>query len=315
VLVLFACVTLIVIAMAKSQTIVSAANPLLKDVRRAIARGSLTQKGWCVAETFHLLEEALRSDCEIKTVLAAESALPAAEARVRRLPGVKITVLPDALFQSVSDTETSQGVLALVNPPAWRLDQLFRGNALVVVLDGLQDPGNAGAILRAAEAFGATGAIFLKGAVSPHNPKTLRASAGSLFRVPYVYGVDAELALAALRQHQVELFAGVPAPGVLAPGVLAPGVLAPGVLASGVLAPQKGTVRWLANVDLTVKCGLIVGNEARGVGAELRRAALGVSIPTVGVESLNAAMAAGILLYEARRQRAQSGARPCPANG
>jgi RNA methyltransferase, TrmH family len=281
--------------MAKSETIVSAANPLLKDVRRAIARGSLTQQGWCVAETFHLLEEAARSDCEIKMVLAAESVRPVAEAHMHRLPGVKVAVLPDALFQSISDTETSQGVMALVNPPAWRLDQLFQGHALVVVLDGLQDPGNAGAILRAAEAFGATGAIFLKGAVSPYNPKTLRASAGSLFRVPYLHGVDAELALAALRQNQVELFAGVPAPGVL--------------------DSQKGTVRWLANVDLTVKCGLIIGNEARGVGAELRSAALGVSIPTVGVESLNAAMAAGILLYEARRQRTQSGAGPCPAKG
>jgi TrmH family RNA methyltransferase len=274
--------------MAKSETIVSAANPLLKDVRRAIARGGLTRQGWCVAETFHLLEEALRSDCEVKMVLAAESVRAAAEAHVQRLPDVKVAVLPDALFQSISDTETSQGVMALVNPPAWRIDRLFRGNALVVVLDGLQDPGNAGAILRAAEAFGATGAIFLKGAVSPYNPKTLRASAGSLFRVPYLHGVDAELALAALRQNRVELFAGVP-------------------------APNNGKVRWLANVDLTAKCGLIIGNEARGVGAALRSAALHVSIPTVGVESLNAAMAAGILLYEARRQRTQSGAGPCPA--
>jgi len=226
--------------------------------------------------------------------LAAESARWAAEGHVRRLPGVKVAVLPDALFQSISDTETSQGVMALVSPPAWRIEQLFRGNALVVVLDGLQDPGNAGAILRAAEAFGATGAIFLKGTVSPYNPKTLRASAGSLFRVPYLHGVNAELALAALRQNQVELFAGVPASGEPASG--------------------NGTVRWLASVDLTVKCGLIVGNEARGVGAELRSAALDVSIPTVGVESLNAAVAAGILLYEARRQRTlQSGAGPCPA--
>jgi RNA methyltransferase, TrmH family len=265
--------------MAKSEIITSAANPLLKDVRRAILRGSLTQQGWCVAETFHLLEEALRSDCEVKMALVAESARPAAEEHLRRSASVKIAVLPDALFQSISDTETSQGVMALVNPPAWRPEQLFCGNALVVVLDGLQDPGNAGAILRAAEAFGATGAIFLKGTVSPYNPKTLRASAGSLFRIPYLHGVDAAAALATLRQNQVELFAGVP-------------------------ASHHGAVRSLANVDLTGKCGLIIGNEARGVGAELRNAALNISIPTVGVESLNAAMAAGILLYEARRQRA-----------
>jgi TrmH family RNA methyltransferase len=266
--------------MGRPETVTSTANPLLKDVRRAIARGSLTPEGWCVAETFHLLEEALRSECEVKIVLAAESARAAAEEQVRGLNGVKIVVLPDALLQSVSDTETSQGVIALVTPPAWRWEQLFRGNALVVVLDGLQDPGNAGAIVRAAEAFGATGAIFLKGTVSPYNPKTLRASAGSLFRLPHLHGVDAELARAALRQNGIELFAGVP-------------------------ASRNGAVRSVASVDLTGKCGLIVGNEARGVDAELRAAAQEVSIPTVGVESLNAAMAAGIMLYEAQRQRSQ----------
>ena len=155
---------------------------------------------------------------------------------------------------------------------------MFSGNALIVVLDGLQDPGNAGAIVRAAEAFGATGAIFLKGTVSPYNPKTLRASAGSLFRLPMLHGVDAECALPALAESGVRLFAALP-------------------------ANRNGSTRPLDAVDLTVNCGLIIGNEARGVSPELRSTAQHVSIPTVGVESLNAALAAGILLYEARRQR------------
>lgn len=265
--------------MARPETITSAANPLLKDVRRAVARGALTAQGWAVAETFHLLEEALRSDCEVKTVLAAESVRTAAETHVRRLAGVKVVVVPDALLQTVSGTETCQGVIALVKPPEWKLEQLFRGRALVVLLDGLQDPGNAGTIVRAAEAFGATGVLFLKGSVSPHNPKTLRASAGSLFRIPYLHGVDPALARAALRQNKAELYAAVPAGGA---------------------APAKT----LTEVDLTACCGLVIGNEAHGVSDELRSAALDVSIPTVRVESLNAAVAAGILLYEARRQRA-----------
>jgi TrmH family RNA methyltransferase len=268
----------IVISM-KTETIASAANPLLKDVRRAIVRGALTQQGLCVAETFHLLEEALRSDCDVKVVLAAESVRSAAASHVRGLNGIRLAVLPDPLFQSLSGTETAQGVMALVQPPAWSLDQLFRGRPLVVVLDGLQDPGNAGTILRTAEAFGATGAMFLKGTVSPYNSKALRASAGSLFRLPYLHGLDAALARAAMRQHRVDLYAGVPAhPGA--------------------------HVRTLAEVDLSRPCGLIIGSEAHGVGNELRSAAADLSIPTVGVESLNAAVAAGILLYEARRQRA-----------
>jgi TrmH family RNA methyltransferase len=264
--------------MPKAEAITSAANPLLKDVRRAIVRGGLTHDGLCVAETFHLLEEALRSDCDVKTVLAAESVRSAAESHVRRLAGVKVAILPDSLFQGLSGTETAQGVMALVKPPVWTLDQLFRGKPLVVVLDGLQDPGNAGAIVRTAEAFGATGALFLKGTVSPHNAKTLRASAGSLFRLPYLAGVDAALARAALRQHRVELYAGVPnRPG--------------------------NSVRQLADIDFTTPCGMIIGSEGHGVSADLRSAALDMSIPTIGVESLNAAVAAGILLYEARRQR------------
>jgi RNA methyltransferase, TrmH family len=264
--------------MARVDSITSATNPLLKDVRRAIARGSLTDDGWCVAETFHLLEEAVRSECEVKAVLAAESVRAAAEAHVRWMEGVRVSVLPDALFQSISGTQTAQGVMALVKPPEWRLEQLFDGCPLVVVLDALQDPGNAGTIVRTAEAFGATGIVLLKGTVSPWNPKVLRASAGSLFRIPFVHGMDAATARAALQEHGVKLFAGVP-------------------------ATAERNADSLATTDLTGRCGLIIGSEGHGVSGELRSAATDVSIPTAGVESLNAAVAAAILLYEARRQR------------
>jgi RNA methyltransferase, TrmH family len=261
--------------MIEPETISSPANPLLKEVRRAVARGGLTAQGWCVAETPHLLVEALRSRCPVKLVLAAESA----RGQLPRLPGIKVAILPDNLLQRVSGTETSQGVMALIEPPEWKLEQLFERRPLVVVLDGVQDPGNAGAILRAAEAFGASGAMFLKGTASPFNPKTLRASAGSLFRVPFLYGMEPARARAALEENRVQLYAAAPA----RPGERAP-------------AP--------AEVDLTGACSLIVGNEAHGVSREWRGAAREISIPTRGVESLNAAMAAGILLYEAGRQRA-----------
>lgn len=259
--------------MVKPETIASPANPLVKDVRRAIARGGLTAQGWCVAETVHLLEEALRSRCAVRQVLVAESA----QGLLPRLDGVRVAILPDDLLQKISGTEASQGVIALVEPPEWTLPRLFEGRALVVVLDALQDPGNAGAIVRAAEAFGATGAIFLKGTASPFNPKTLRAAAGSLFRVPFLYGMDLALAREAFEEQGVKLFAAVPRTGA--------------------------NTRPVADADLTQACALIVGNEGRGVSDEWLGTADGVSIPTLAVESLNAAMAAGILLYEARRQR------------
>src|SRR5207302_4474634 len=131
--------------------------------------------------------------------------------------GLKIRVfsIPDSLMRQVSSTEAPQGVIALVRPPEWLLDHLLRGQSLVIVLDGIQDPGNAGAIVRAAEAFGATGAIFLKGSVNPYNPKALRAAAGSTFRLPLVHAVDEELVLAALQSKRVELYAAMPEGGRL----------------------------------------------------------------------------------------------------
>ena len=260
--------------MVKAETIASAANPLVKDVGRAIARGGLTSKGWCVAETVHLLEEALRSRCSVRQVLVAESARES----LPPLPGARVAVLPDKLLRKISDTESSQGVISLVELPHWNLHHLFSGTALLVVLDSLQDPGNAGAIIRAAEAFGATGVMFLKGTASPFNPKTLRASAGSLFRMPFLHGMGAGLARAACEENSLTLYAALP--------------------------PRPGAeVKMVAHADLTRACALIVGNEGRGVSDEWRERATGISIPTVAVESLNAAMAAGILLYEARRQR------------
>jgi TrmH family RNA methyltransferase len=264
--------------MARPETISSAANPLVKSVRRAIARGSLTEDGLCVAESFHLLEEALRSECAVKVVLAARSVQSAVEAHVRRLAGIRMAVLPDALFQTISATESTQGVIALVAPPSWTLEQLFRGRALTIVLDGVQDPGNAGAIVRAAEAFGATGVLFLKGAASPFNPKALRASAGSLFRVPFVHSLDAELAQAAFQQNKLDVYAAVP-------------------------FTTANHIKSLVDVDFTRKSAVIIGSEGRGVSQSLHAGAFSLAIPTVGVESLNAATAAAVILYEARRQR------------
>ena len=248
----------------------------MREVRKALLRGELTPDGYCAAESFHLLEEAIRSERPVKTIIAAHSVAATVQQHVRGLKGLRVAVLPDALFQALATTETTQGVIALVQPPTWTLEQVFRGRApLVVVLDAVQDPGNAGNIARTAEAFGATGIIFAKGAVSPFNPKTLRASAGSLFRLPFNAGADAEVVRAALQQHRVDVYAAMP-------------------------KAQKA----LADLNLTRAVAFIVGSEGQGVGAKLRGAAIDIRIPTQGVESLNAGMAAGVLLYEAARQRA-----------
>jgi TrmH family RNA methyltransferase len=260
--------------MGQPEVLTSPANPLLKDVRRAVARGGLTGDGFMVAETFHLLEEALRSGLEIKAILAADSAHSAVRDRLHGHNDIRIAVVADSAFQKLASTESSQGVIALVRPPCWTLEDVFRGHSLAIVLDGLQDPGNAGAIVRAAEAFGGTGVLFTKGTVSPFNPKSLRASAGSLFRVPFVYDLDATRARGAIERSNIAVYAAMP---------------------NGAMPP--------AAADLTQKCALVIGSEGHGVSQQMRRGVIGLSIPTVGVESLNSAVAAGILLYEAQRQR------------
>jgi TrmH family RNA methyltransferase len=243
--------------------ITSPANPLIKDIRRAIARNALTDDGLCVVEGFNLLLEASRSGCEITHLLGSETGMYSPNS----------TVIPDELFATISTTQASQGVIALVRPPRWTLNQLFTAQSLVVILDAVQDPGNAGAIVRAAEAFGATGVFFGKGTVSPWNPKTLRASAGSLFRVPFVTGLPLPRSLA------LNMYAAMPT------------------------APGR---RSAIESDLISPCALIIGNEGQGISDDLQSLAEPITIPTTGVESLNAAVAAAVLLYEARRQRMQS---------
>ena len=246
------------------EKITSAGNPLIKMVRRAVARGELTASGAMIAESVHLLDEALRSGAEIERVLVSESA-------VHRIPpALDALVLDDRLFEEIAATEASQGVMTLVKPRRWTIGNLVSTQALIVVLDGLQDPGNAGSIVRAAEAFGATGVVFLKGTVSPFNPKAVRAAAGSLFRLPFIEGMGALEFL----NIGIPLYAAMPRAAMLA-----------------------------STADLKISCAIVIGGEGRGVSAALAAAATPIAIPTVGVESLNAAVAAGVLLYEARRQR------------
>jgi RNA methyltransferase, TrmH family len=241
------------------ETLISDKNPLLKEVRRLAAGGASGEDRLVLAEGPRLLDEAVRSGIAIHAVILAESAPEIAAGGSTRV----VRVL-DGLFNKLASTESPQGVLALVRLPEWTPVDLLRGTPLVVVLDGIQDPGNAGAILRTAEAFGATGAVFLKGTVSPSNPKCLRASAGSAFRLPIVNEIPAGLTLYA--------------------------------------ADPRAKLS-IAEARFESPCAMVIGGEGSGVRPELAARATGLKIPTVQVESLNAAVAAGILLYEARRQR------------
>jgi RNA methyltransferase, TrmH family len=204
----------------------------------------------------------------------------------------------DRVFAGLADTKSPQGVAALVRPAPAKIEDLVRGTALIVVLMGVQDPGNVGTILRAAEALGATGAATcsagLLGTAEPLGPKALRASAGSALRLPIVRGMSATALLAQLRVSGVKVYAAVANSDL------------PQKKPSG--SPPPLLRPW--EIDWKSPAALVIGNEGSGLSEEIVRAAdARVIIPqatattAVGIESLNAAMAATVLLYEAMRQR------------
>jgi TrmH family RNA methyltransferase len=255
-------------------------NSLVKELRRAFHDGEPAADGSIAIESVRTIEEAIRSGLRFRAVFFAESARPRAG---RLLPqfsaNVEILLLPDDVFQSVVATETPQGVAALVRLKVHKLDDLLAApEPLIVAAAGVQDPGNLGTIIRSAEAFGAAGLLVGAGTVSPYNPKVVRASAGSLFRLPVV-GVEFPAVLSALRERGLKLLA---------------------------TSSHKGTA--VEEADLTGGVVVMIGNEGAGLPKEIMRQVDGqVSIlHAAGVESLNAGMAATIVLYEASRQRKKS---------
>lgn len=241
---------------------------------------------------------ALRSGLTVEALLVSDSG----ERHLSRLsgalnPGVRLFRTSDRLFASVADTRTPQGIAALVEVPHTTLEQLTAGTPLLVVLVGLQDPGNVGTIIRAAHAFGATGvatcAAHGTGTADPFGPKALRASAGSALRLPIAHRVSAAILLAQLRVSGVKVYAAVVRTSYPSVGTSTP---------SPLLRP------W--DVDWRKPAAILIGNEGTGLPSELVDTAdTRVYIPQaappalVWIDSLNAAMAASVLLYEVMRQR------------
>jgi RNA methyltransferase, TrmH family len=285
-------------AKSDSTMITGRENRWLKRFRAALA-GQRDDDGIVGVEGVRLVEAALGSSLPVEALLVSESG-------ARHLPrvapylasGVPVLRSSDKLFASVADTQTPQGIAALVRPRQATIENLLSGPALLVALAGVQDPGNVGTIVRAAEAFGATGAATLPaegiGTADPFGPKALRASAGSALRLPIVLGVSPTILLAQLRMFRVKVYAAVPA--------AEDSKNQTSDALSALLCP------W--DVDWKIPSAILIGNEGSGLPTDLVRAAdARVYIPQaavnapVGIESLNAAMAASVLLYEAMRQR------------
>jgi len=253
-----------------SEVVTSRANARVKQLRAAFAGQARLASGLIAIEGEHLLEEALKSGQALKTVFVSER---------REVPefvprGVEVIRLANDVFQSCVETQTPQGVAALLVPPVGTVEEMLRGDPLILIAVGLQDPGNLGTLVRSAEAFGATGVMTTPGTVSVWNQKAIRASAGSVFRVP-VASADAA-GMEVLEQQGVRL-----------------------------LAALKDHATAIDEAALVGPIAFLIGNEGAGLSEDwLRMADERVTIPCPGwVESLNAAVAGSLLLYEASRQR------------
>ena len=253
-------------------------NARLKELRKALNAPRHALGALAGIEGPKLIEEALRAGLRVRTIFVAQGTERSLDV-LNLQAETEILLLPKRLLDQALATEAPQPIAALIEPPDWTWSHVLgtrdRGAELIVVLAGIQDPGNLGTILRSAEAFGATGVVSLPGTVSAWNAKAVRASAGSVFRVPLLAVTEAEC-FARLREAGVK------------------------TLATTVRAAQPAD---LANMSRPV--ALIVGNEGNGVPEDLAAQADGhITIPCPGpVESLNAAVAASVLLYEASRQR------------
>ena len=252
-------------------------NALVKELRKAFAAGDRTADGCCAIEGVRVVEEAIRSGLKFRAVFFSASAESKAE---RFLPQfgahVETVILPDRLFAATVPSEAPQGVAALARCKTFEMQDVLGKSAAgpIIVIVGLQDPGNLGTIMRSAEAFGAAGLLLGEGTVSPFNAKVVRASAGSVFRLPVVKAEMQEI-LRELTQRGLRLIA---------------------------TSSHKGTP--LPEATLTGSLAIFIGGEGAGLGRDLMaKMDEVVAIPhTAKVESLNAGVAASVVLYEIWRQ-------------
>jgi len=206
----------------------------------------------------------------VKMIVASESFSKSKEGAAL-LKGKKFDVVSDSIFETLSDTKTPQGILAVVKQQPYSFEEL-----LLLILDHLQDPGNLGTIMRAAEAAGVTGILMSSDCVDIYNPKTIRSTMGALYRVPFVVSEDFAGDIERLKKAGVSTYAA-----------------------------HLGATISYEGADYKKPCAFMIGNEANGLSDEVAALAdCKILIPMAGqVESLNAAMAATVLMFEAARQR------------
>ena len=262
----------------KARELASGSNPRVKRARKLRERHGRAKAGLFVAEGPHVVEAALEAGAAVREVFCTEGFVERHAALAARLEGSgwPLWLVSEALMGSLAATEQPQGVVAVGEQLEDAGVPPVAAGLLVLALEGVGDPGNVGTAIRSAHAAGASLVVLGRGCCDLHNPKTVRASAGGVFGVPVMAADDLGGVLRSLRSAGAR-----------------------------VVAAEPGAARACWEEDLRGPTVLVVGSEAHGLSAEAdAHADVRVRIPMPGgAESLNAATAAGVLLYEAVRQR------------
>lgn len=259
--------------------ITSSANKKVKQVVQWQTKSKERRKdGVFLAEGFKMFEEAPRELIrEVYLTEAAYEKIRSVDGLTEKLSTTDYEIVTEELLGKMADTQTPQGVLAVLRQLEYKLEDLLcKSNPLLVVLENLQDPGNLGTILRTGEGAGITGVILSRQTVDIYNPKTIRATMGSVYRVPFVYVDSMGDAIETLHQHGIHTYAAH-------------------------LAGKE----YYDNCSFLEGTAFLIGNEGNGLTRETAELAEQyLKIPMEGkVESLNAAIATSLLMYEAHRQR------------
>ena len=256
----------------------SSSNPQIKIIiqlqKKPKARA---EQGAFVTEGIKLFEESRDGGHLIKAYVSESFYEEKRIGDTDYFNGFSYEIISDGVLKEASDTLTPQGIMAVVRKPVYNLDEILSApDANLVLLEDIRDPGNLGTILRTAEGAGVTGVILSKTSVDMYNPKVIRSTMGAIYRMPFIYAEDFKETLSRLKQKGISIYAA-----------------------------HLNAVKAYDEMDYSNRCGILIGNEANGLSEEI--AAMSdeyIKIPMSGsVESLNAAIAAAILMYEVYRQR------------
>jgi len=253
--------------------IASKNNSIYKLIKALSQKKVRENNGLFLLEGTRLLEEAISMGVKIKYLVIDETA----ENVLKINQDCQILRLPNNLFKKVSNTVSPQGIIAVAEQVEIQLaDVILNENPLVVVLNGIQDPGNLGTIIRTSAAAGVNAVLLTKGTVDLYNPKVIRSTMGSLFQVPIINGLDDNEAVKWLNHHSINI----------------------------IVADLDGE-EYYYSANLKGSLALVIGNENKGPDDIWRKAAYKkIKIPIPGfTESLNASVAAGIIIYDVIRQR------------